>query len=627
MMKTWLRFPLIILVGLSAVFHGFFSILHPTPVMAAPLPLTLQDRINAAADGATLDIDPGTYVENLTIHDKNLTLRGSTQGVTTIQAANSSLRVITADSAKGLTLENLTITGGNPVSDSGGGIWAAGGTLQLVNSHVTNNSAPYGGGIFLADAASNLVLQNSLVDFNTAAIDGGGAYTTGSAVLVATQLDNNTANRHGGGLHVQSGAAVLSSGAFTNNHATTGNGGAVNVNNGLNVTGTQFLNNTAAVLGGAITQWNAPVSDIISGATFISNMAGNGSEESKGGGAYIAGGLTLTNTTFSGNKADTLTSGLNVRGGGLYAGGTLSVDGATFIGNEAKCHSCPFNEGGGLYSGLQTGVATVTRSTFDGNKGWFGAGICAKNLNVTHSTFKNGGAGGSGGYGGGIDATTLTGDDLLFQDNSVVNDGGAVDASNVTLTHARFIHNTAGHGGGAVSNSGAFNGSNLLFDRNQASQNYGDVLYLESGSATATLYNITIAQPTQGTGPAVYLDPGAVMNLYNSIVNNYTNAIHLSGTGSKLTEDYNLFYGNTLDIILLAGSIYNPGGHSFSTFPPGFVNPAAGDYHLTYTSKAKGGGYYFGLLDDLDYRPRLYGRNDIGAFQYWALIFVPTVRK
>jgi hypothetical protein len=625
-MKT--RFPLFHWVlGVLVVLFSFGaagSAAHPA--QAAPL-LTLQQRIDDAANGATLDIDPGTYVENLVIHDKNLTLRGSTQATTTIQAANSALRVITADSAKGLTLENLTITGGHPTTDSGGGIWADGGTLQLVNCHITNNSALFGGGIFLANAASNLVLQYSLVDFNTAAADGGGAYAAGSAILVATQLDNNTANRHGGGLHVQAGAAVLSGGAYTNNHATTGNGGAVNVNDGLNVTGSQFLNNTAAVLGGAITQWNEQVTDIISGATFSNNTASNGSEESKGGAAYIAGGLTLTNTTFSGNKADTLTSGKDVRGGGLYAIGSLSVDGATFIGNEAKCQFCNFNEGGGLYFGLQTGVATVTHSTFDGNKGWFGAGIGAKNLNVTHSTFKNNGAGGSGGYGGGIDAATLTGDDLLFQDNTVVNDGGAVDASDVTLTHTRFLHNTAGHGGGAVKNSGAFNGSNLLFDRNQASQNYGAVLYLKSGFATATLYNITIAQPAQGPRPAVYLDPGAVMELYNSIVNNYTNAIQLSGTGSKLTEDYNLFYGNTLNVILGSGSIYNPGSHTYVTFPPGFVNLTAGDYHLTYTSKAKGGGYYFGLLDDLDFRPRLYGRNDIGAYQYWPVIFIPFIKK
>jgi hypothetical protein len=301
------------------------------------------------------------------------------------------------------------------------------------------------------------------------------------------------------------------------------------------------------------------------------------------------------------------------------------VDGSTFTGNEAKCLFCNYNEGGGLYSGIQTSAAVVTNSIFDGNKGWFGSGICGTDLNVTNSAFINGGAGSSGGYGGGIDTTTLSGDNLLFQNNHVINNGGAVDAIDVTITHSRFINNTAGFRGGAMRLFGTFNGSNLLFAGNHASST-GAVLYLSS-PATGTLYNITIAQPAQGTGPAVYLEPGAVMDLYNSIVNNYTNAIQLSGAGSTLTEDYNLFYGNSLDVILGSGSVYNPGSPSYKIFPPGFVNPAAGNYHLLSSSKAIGGGHDYGLADDLEFHPRLAGRNDIGAYQFWGSIYLAMIRR
>jgi predicted outer membrane repeat protein len=603
----------------------FFVFLPDSPALAASyncnLYPNLQACINAASDGDVLDIDPGTYAANLTVHNKDITLRGSTQAATIIQASDSSQRVVTADSSKGLRLENLTITGGHPTADIGGGVYAAGGTLQIVNCHITGNSAIYGGGIFLDNAASSLEVSGSLIDLNSSANHGGGIFAAGGAELDNTQLASNTAAWHGGGLHVQNGATVLTGGTYTNNHATNGNGGAVNVNNNLSITGSQFSGNTSGGQGGAVTQWNAPSTVTINEATFSNNTAYN-----MGGGAYVAGALTLTKTTFTANKADTLSSGSNVHGGGLYALGPLSVDGATFNSNQVSCKGCTDTDGGGLYSGYSTGTITVTNSTFDGNKGWLGSGIEATNLNVTHSMFENGGAGGSGGYGGGIDATTLTGDDLLFQDNTVVNEGGAVDAIDVTVTHSRFIHNTATHGGGAIKHSGTFNGSNLLFARNQASQN-GAVLYLERSYAAATLYNITIAQPTQGTGPAVYLDPGAVMNLYNSIVTNYTNAIDLSGTGSKLTEDYNLFYNNLLDVVLHSGSIYNPGSHTYKIFPPDFVNPTAGDYHLTYVSKAVGGGHNYGLTDDLDFRPRLNGRNDIGAYQYWAMIFLPCIIK
>ncbi len=227
-----------------------------------------------------------------------------------------------------------------------------------------------------------------------------------------------------------------------------------------------------------------------------------------GGGAYIGGSLTLTDSPFTGNMVDLLASHGDVYGGGLYAKGALSVDGATFTGNQTKCTtSCSFNCGGGIYSDLRNGTATVTNSTFDGNKGWFGGGISGYTLNVTHSTFKNSS---TGGYGGGIYAETLEGDDLLFQDNSVVNAGGGVSAVHITLTHTRFIHNMA-QNGGAIWDYSTFSGSNLLFERNVAYGN-GAIMYMRT-NATASLYNATIAQPTQGPGPAIYLEAGAVLDL------------------------------------------------------------------------------------------------------------------
>lgn len=144
-------------------------------------------------------------------------------------------------------------------------------------------------------------------------------------------------------------------------------------------------------------------------------------------------------------------------------------------------------------------------------------------------------------------------------------------------------------------------------------------------NATASLHNATIAQPTQDSGPAAYIEANAVLNLYNSIVNNYTNAIYLSGSGSTLNEDYNLFYNNVYDIVGGPGSIFNPGGHSTGTQPPGFVDPAAGDYHLTPTSHAIGAGHDYGLTDDLEGRLWLSGHNDAGVYQFWNLLFVPVI--
>lgn len=611
-MKTWLRLTIGLLVLINLGWAGGWHL----PADAASPTLTLQERIDAAPDGAVLDITPGTYTENLTIHDKSLTLRGSDPLTTIIQAADSNTRVITADSAKGLTLQGLTITGGHLSDDPGGAVYAAGGTLQIISCHITDNSAIYGGGVFLDDPASSLAVSYSLVNLNTATLQGGGIFADGHATVINTNFDSNTAGGHGGAIHVQNGATNIIIGAFTNNQATGGNGGAVNVNNDLSITSGHFNNNSSSNQGGAVTQWNTGKVVTISASTFASNTA-----YSQGGGAYIGGDLTLTNSDFVANVVDSLSSGGNVYGGGLYSLGKLTVDGSTFSRNVAQCVSCSFNVGGGLDSEFSTSPITITNSVFDGNKGWFGGAVSGKDINAAYSIFKNSA---SGGYGGGINAINLVGDNLLFQDNTVINNGGGVAATQIMLYHSRFIHNVAMNGG-AIYSYGDFAGSNLLFARNAAWTN-GAAVYLKS-SATSTLFNLTIAQPTQGTGIAIYVEPNAVLSLYDSIANNYTNAVYLGGTGATLNEDYNLFYHNVIDIVMAPGGIYNPGGHSGNQNPPGFIAPLTDNYHLLASSKAIGWGHDYGLTDDLDGHLRLNGRNDAGAYQFWNRGLIPLLLK
>jgi len=617
-MKTQFKLQTLLFVGLALIFCA--ALVRPT--RAAPQ-ITIQAMINAAADGASIDIPAGTYTENLIIDSKNITLRGAFTNppTTTIQPANSSDRIIYANSNKGLRLENLIIKNGNATGSMGGGVYAAGGTLQIVNCHITGNSADYGAGVFLDDWKENvppsiLVVSSSQIDHNSAVLIGGGIYAKGSATLANTTLDSNTAYWNGGGIHVDNGATVLTGGVYSNNHATAGNGGAVNVNNALSITGSQFTGNSAGDVGGAVNQWNTPgIVVTISGATFTSNTAYH-----KGGGAHIKGSLTLTNTTFTSNTVDSLASKEDVYGGGLYAASSLSVNGATFTGNQTiSADLTPFNCGGGLHSAITTGTVTVTNSQFNANQGWFGGGLDASTtLSVTHSSFTNN----QGGYGGGINVNTFTGDWLLFQDNTATNYGGGVDASDLTLTHARFIHNSAYKGGAFHVWEILRPSSNLLLVENSAS--LGAAIHAEA-NVTATLYNVTIARPAQAAGPAVYLEANATLNLYNSIVNNYTNAIWLNS--ATLNEDYNLFYNNTYDIVESGTYTVNSGGHTTGTLPPGFVNPAAGNYHLKSSSYAIGHGHNYGLADDLDGRPRLAGRNDIGAYQFWASTYIPLIRR
>ena len=115
----------------------------------------VQDAINAAPAGGTVDISAGTYSESLVI-SKNITLRGASSATTLLQPANSGERVIRVTTGNNLRLENLTVTGGNLVSDVGGGVYLENGGLELVSCVVSNNSASYGGGVFLSGTGSDL---------------------------------------------------------------------------------------------------------------------------------------------------------------------------------------------------------------------------------------------------------------------------------------------------------------------------------------------------------------------------------------------------------------------------------------------------------------------------------------
>lgn len=619
----------------------FLCALPAASAQAAPAALvcispgSLQTAINAAADGASLALCSGTFNETLTI-SKTLTLVGASRDTTILQPAASTSRVITVASGKNLTLQNLQVTGGHPVSAAGGGILLDspnGGNLTLVSVWIHHNSADYGGGIFQAGASVTLSATDSLFDHNTSNNHGGAIYVEGNLVLTNTTFTSNTASWHGGGAHVQSGSATLTGGTFSENHATNGNGGGLNMNNALNINGTTFTANTAGDSGGALVQWNSGKTVVIQNATFTSNTA-----KINGGGAYVGSYFTLTGSTFTTNYVDSGNATIS-RGGGIYANDGINGSQLTFIQNQSVCLPytvpenpyCPYSTGGGLaiHSIASGGVSTITQSLFDGNKSWNGGGISAEtgvNLTVYTSRFINNGQNCYHstyhallcGYGSGIDANHLEGSFLTLENNFASNEGGAINAANLYLVNSKLINNQAaasGGGGGAIRTQ-SFTGFNLLFSQNSGVQ--GAAIKFDSGSST--LKHITIANPTRQTGSGIYVMAGAALTLQNSIISSYSTGVNSAGT---LTEDYNIYYDNALHISS-SGTLIS-GGHMFFPSDAGFFNRSAGNYHLRWGSFAIGKGTNLGVTLDLDGQPRA-GRIDIGAYQAGAR-FLPTILK
>jgi CSLREA domain-containing protein len=103
-----------------------------------------------------------------------------------------------------------------------------------------------------------------------------------------------------------------------------------------------------------------------------STVSGNVATTAQGGGIGIASGVTatLTNSTVSGNRAETIRSGL---GGGIISQGTLTLDNVTVANNRA-------NSGGGIYqnpAGQTPTSATIRDTIVAGNTGGDCAGTAA----------------------------------------------------------------------------------------------------------------------------------------------------------------------------------------------------------------------------------------------------------
>ena len=118
--------------------------------------------------------------------------------------------------AGGVTAElrGVTVTGGAYEPGSGGGIridWTwedQGGTLTLIDSTVSGNTARNGGGI---ESFGTLTLINSTVSGNTASYQAGGILNSnGTLTLISSTVSGNTADSAVDGI-ANSGAAMLTS--------------------------------------------------------------------------------------------------------------------------------------------------------------------------------------------------------------------------------------------------------------------------------------------------------------------------------------------------------------------------------------------------------------------------------
>jgi predicted outer membrane repeat protein len=175
---------------------------------------------------------------------------------------------------------------------------------------------------------------------------------------------------------------------------------------------------------------------------------------SGGGGVDNSGTLTVSNSNFYVNTA--------LSGGAILNTGTATISKTTFIGNS------PYFFGHSASCGAidNRGAMTITASTLDtnyaNNNVTSGGAICnGATLTVTSSTLSNNqSSGNNGGYGGAIFnyAGTLTVTNSTFSGNSATTGGGAIysQGGTVQISNSTFGNNPENiGGGGALNNAGS----------------------------------------------------------------------------------------------------------------------------------------------------------------------------
>jgi hypothetical protein len=292
---------------------------------------------NETGEANTILLAAGTYTLMAIDNDTNgpnglptivspLTIVGAGAQVTIIERAASAppFRLVHIAASGFLTLTGLTLQRGTDPSAlsedaGGGGIRNDGGTLMLTDSIVAENMAAVGGGGIFTSGVATLI--GSTLAHNAAGVGGGiNNFVGGTLTLISSTLTGNKAFGPGGGLFMTGGQSIATLTASTVTHNTTGvwGGGIFSGNGTLRLTHSLVTNNqtlgsdSTGRGGGGLFNGGATV--ILTHVVVVDNVvAVGGGEAQTGGGVYnFAGPMTITSSLLACNRANV--------GGGLAHG-------------------------------------------------------------------------------------------------------------------------------------------------------------------------------------------------------------------------------------------------------------------------------------------------------------------
>lgn len=318
--------------GINAVAaNGTVNLAASTYAIPATVNITKNVTVNGTA-GSTI-LDGSNSISVMSISGATATLNGLT-----LQngRANAGGGLIVSGAAN-VTIRNSTITNNTATNPSGSGEFGGGlllrsGTTVLIDrSTISNNKARYGAGF---DAYGVLTITNSTISGNVASSSGGGAYVNpgGSFNISNSTVANNTSNGFGSGLDNDGGSLTVNYSTVVGNVGSTGGGiysggGSFTLGHSLVVGNTATTGSNIRTVGGTVTSLGYNIFGSSAGFT------GNGTTDvsytgtlaeivqTSGGTAVLAdnGGPTQTIALIPGSAA--------YLGGGTNSGGLLDQRG------------------------------------------------------------------------------------------------------------------------------------------------------------------------------------------------------------------------------------------------------------------------------------------------------------
>ncbi|SCK16546.1 hypothetical protein [Streptomyces sp. WMMB 322] len=331
-------------------------------------PTALIDAVNDANanGGDTLILATGcTYTLTAADNDENglpvittpISIVGNNATIARSAAATDQFRIFEVGNDGRLSLQRLTIRGGDTTGNGGGILTSAGGDLRLITGvTVTDNTADGdGGGAFIAQNAASTILNSALND-NNAGNEGGGFSNEGNSTLDTIALNDNHAGSYGGGLDSDAGTLTATRTTVRNNE--TEDGSAVDSDGGtITLNSSTITGNTATeedALGAGI--YNDSDSLTLNSTT-VSNNTANG-DDTEGAGIINFSPLTLRSSVVSGNTI----AGADGYGGGIYNEDELSLISSRVSGNRITGAN---GQAGGIYN--DDGDLSLTNSRVTGN--------------------------------------------------------------------------------------------------------------------------------------------------------------------------------------------------------------------------------------------------------------------